>query len=184
MSGFLFYSPYNLSLFLSYSESKYLLMFSFLGINKFTYDSFYYFYFNFGFFYVFSTFYRTFYISYSYSFLISLLSHSLWSIYFGFFSKYRIKGLGHRIYIKKNSFVFKIGYSHLLYKLLDYNLINSPKRFKKEYYFAIRGLDFVNLKRNIFLIQSFRIPNCYCYNGIFIQGLYIYPKEGKRGFLL
>ena len=113
-----------------------------------------------------------------------MLSRSLWSTFFGFFSKYRIKGLGHRIYIKKNNFVFKIGYSHLVYKLLDYNLINSPKRFKKEYYFAVRGLDYINLRRSLFIIQSYRIPNCYCFNGIFVQGLDVDAKEGKKGFLL
>ena len=72
----------------------------------------------------------------------------------------------------------------MVYKLLDYNLINSPKRFKKEYYFAVRGLDYINLRRSLFIIQSYRIPNCYCFNGIFVQGLDVDAKEGKKGFLL
>ena len=95
-----------------------------------------------------------------------------------------MKGLGHRIYLKRNNFVYKIGYSHIVYKLLELNLLNSPKRYKKEYYFAVRGLDLVGVRNSVNKIQSYRIPNSYCFNGIFIQGLVVQVKEGKKGFML
>lgn len=75
MAGCLFYSLYNLSIFLCYSESKYVLVYSILGINKFKYDSFFYFYFSLGFFFLFHTFYYGPFNSYK--LLISLLSRSL-----------------------------------------------------------------------------------------------------------
>jgi ribosomal protein L6P/L9E len=116
--------------------------------------------------------------------LLSTISNCFWGTCFGFFSKYRIKGLGHRIYLKRNNFVYKIGYSHTVYKLLGLNLINSPKRFKKEYYFAIRGLDLVDVRNAVYSIQSYRIPNSYCLNGIFVHGIVMQEKEGKKGFML
>jgi len=72
----------------------------------------------------------------------------------------------------------------LLYKVLDLNIINNPKRYKKEFYFAIRGLDKTNVRRSLSIIQSYRIPNCYCFNGIFIHGILVEEKEGKKGFML
>lgn len=71
-----------------------------------------------------------------------------------------------------------------MYKLLGFNLLNSPKRFKKEYYFAIRGLDLISVRNSVYIIQSYRIPNSYCFNGIFVQGLVVQAKEGKKGFML
>lgn len=95
-----------------------------------------------------------------------------------------MKGLGHRIYIKRNNFVYKIGYSHTVYKVLDLNLVNNQKRFKKEVYFALRGIDNINVTNALLTIQSYRIPNCYCFNGIFIHGISVEAKEGKKGFFL
>jgi ribosomal protein S8/ribosomal protein L6P/L9E len=180
VAGCLSYSLYNVNTFPCYSESTYFYCNGALGTSKYKYD-------------------------YSFHFLIrdnsfslydsmsskvtgnklfrSLPSRSLRSVSFGFFSKYRIKGLGHRIYLNRNNFLFKIGYSHSVYKLLDSNLSNMRKRFKKEVYFAIRGLDIVNSRRSLFIIQSHRIPNCYCFNGVSIHGLPVDAKEGKKGFM-
>ena len=176
----LFSSSYNISLFVCYSESYSAFLYGSLGISKFrTSESV-------------SICYTTIdelHFSFrsgipKHKLLLSTLSNCLWGTCFGYFSKYRIKGLGHRIYIKRNNFVYKIGYSHTLYKLLDLNLVNSQKRFKKEYYFAVRGLDLVCVRNSVFLIQSYRIPNSYCHNGIFVQGIIINAKEGKKGFML
>lgn len=180
-NSFLFYSSYNVSWFLCYSESKYFENLSRLGIIKFKLDH--------ALFVLAQKIYlwkciKSFVGSQSTKSVRTLLSRSFSSVSFGFASKYRIKGLGHRIYIYKNNVLFKIGYSHLLYKVLDYNLINAKKRFKKERYFAIRGMDYMNLRRSQFIMQSYRVPNCYCFNGIFVHGLIVDPKESKRGFLL
>jgi ribosomal protein L6P/L9E len=115
---------------------------------------------------------------------MSTISRSFCGLCFGYFRKYRIKGLGHRIYIKRNNFVYKIGYSHTVYKILAFNLLTSPKRFKKQYYLAMRGIDYMNVMNAVLRIQSYRVPNCYCYNGIFIHDIVVEPKEGKKGFFL
>jgi hypothetical protein len=177
----LFYSSYNVNSFLRYSESPFIFNYSFLGICKYKLDDSIFLYYNYISIHIHKIYFPC---NSTLKYIISLLSRSFISVSFGFFSKYRIKGLGHRIYIHKNTFLYKIGYSHLLYRLLDYNLINMKKRFKKETYFAVRGLDYINLRRSIFIIQSYRIPNCYCFNGIFIHGLIVDAKESKRGFLL
>lgn len=181
MACSLFSSSYNVSVFVCYSESTNVLVYSTLGILKFRHSDEYYVHISNSFVNIYSV-YHT--LAFSYKLILSLLSTVLWGTCFGYFSKYRIKGLGHRIYLKNNSFLYKIGYSHLVYKLLDFDIINSPKRFKKEFYFALRGLNLVNLRRSLFIIQSYRIPNCYCFNGIFIHGIIVEKKEGKKGFML
>jgi ribosomal protein L6P/L9E len=114
----------------------------------------------------------------------SLFSSNAWGTVLGYYTKYRMKGLGHRIYQRVNTFIYKLGYSHTVYKILGFNLINSPKRFKKQYYVAVRGTDQQMVSDAARTIQSYRIPNCYCFNGIFIRGFYVEPKEGKKGFML
>lgn len=121
---------------------------------------------------------------YKYADVYSLLSRCFIGTLFGFYLKYRIKGLGHRIYIKKNIFVYKIGYSHLVYKILSFDLHNPPKRFKKQYYFALCGTDSERVNNAVFTIQTYRIPNCYCYNGIWVHDVVVEGKEGKKGFML
>jgi ribosomal protein L6P/L9E len=117
---------------------------------------------------------------------ISSLAYSLFSTFYGFLNKYRFRGLGHRIYIRKHKFVFSMGYSHLIYRLLDLDLSNRQKKTKKVTYFCMRGVDNINLRNSIFNLQSIRIPNCYCSNGIFIHGIHVIRKQGKKpfGFML
>lgn len=173
---------YNLSDFILYVESKYLLVTGCLGIRKLKYTADFFIYTDNNFLYFLNSSYR--WYDFSSKLLFSYLSILLHSTSFGFYSKYRIKGLGHRIYIKRNNFLFKIGYSHLVYKVLPLNIVNNPKRFKKEYYFAIRGIDNCSVYNAVYTIQSYRIPNCYCFNGIFVHGTQVDPKEGKKGFML
>ncbi len=113
-----------------------------------------------------------------------MLASSLWGVYFGLYNKYRMKGLGHRIYIFRNNFVYKLGYSHPVYKTLPFNIINSPKRFKKEYYFAVRGINNSIVQDAVNVTQSYRIPNCYRLNGIFPHNVIVEAKESKKGFML
>jgi hypothetical protein len=77
-----------------------------------------------------------------------------------------MKGLGHRIFVRKNSFLFKLGYSHFIYKLLAFELKHNTKRHKKKPFFAVRGMNVVTVRNSMFMIQSYRLPNCYDKNGI------------------
>ena len=175
-------TTFNASDFVCYSESKFVLVYGYLGILKFKSSNDIISYTSNNVLFLFSD---TFYLhSISKKLYISAISRCFWGTCFGYFLKYRMKGLGHRIYIKRNNFVYKIGYSHTVYKVLDLNLINNQKRFKKEVYFALRGIDNINVTNALLTIQSYRIPNCYCFNGIFIHGISIEAKEGKKGFFL
>jgi ribosomal protein L6P/L9E len=180
VAGSLFQSSFNASIFLCYAESHALSLCGPLGITKYRND-------NSSF--IFS---ETGWISLLSKFVSNTpvklaraaMSTSFCGIYFGFYNKYRMKGLGHRIYLHRNNFVYKLGYSHLVYKLLSLDLINSPKRFKKEYYFAVRGISNIGVQNAVNAIQSYRIPNCYCFNGIFIHRVIVEAKESKKGFML
>jgi ribosomal protein L6P/L9E len=175
-------TTFNVSDSVRYSESKNILVYGFLGISKFRYAAD-------MIIYISNAALRVTKDSFamcevSDKVFISTISRRFRGMCFGYYIKYRIKGLGHRIYIRRNNFVYKIGYSHTVYKLLDLNLLTSPKRFKKEYYLAMRGLSITNVTDALNVIQSYRIPNCYCFNGIFIHGVSLDAKEGKKGFFL
>jgi ribosomal protein L6P/L9E len=175
-------TTFNSCDFVCYSESKYILVYGYLGILKFRSSIEIISYISNSRLSIFNDSFDIRYISNK--LYISVIARCFWGTCFGYFLKYRIKGLGHRIYIKQNNFVYKIGYSHTIYKMLDLNLLNYPKRFKKEYYFAIRGIENMNVINALLTIQSYRIPNCYCFNGIFIHGITVEAKEGKKGFFL
>lgn len=95
-----------------------------------------------------------------------------------------MKGLGHRIYVRKGKFLYSLGYSHFLYKQLPLDVKHSPKRHKKKPFFALRGIDIVQLRNAMFTIQSYRLPNCYNKNGIFVRDIVVEFKECKKGFML
>ena len=95
-----------------------------------------------------------------------------------------MKGLGHRIFFRNHNFLFKLGYSHFLYKLLALDLKHNRKRNKKKPFFAIRGMNVVNVRNSLFTIQSYRLPNCYDKNGIWVRDVIVELKKSKKRFLL
>ena len=115
---------------------------------------------------------------------MSTFSDCLYGLRFGYLSKYRMKGLGHRIYRKRSTFLYKLGYSHSIYKSLDLDVIQSPKRHKKKPYIALRGINSTSSGNASYTIQTYRVPNCYCGNGFFVRDFVVDKKEGKKGFML
>jgi hypothetical protein len=176
-------SAFNINKFLVYGEHDFVLIYSMLGIKKVK-SSHYYININDITLSVFSCLLISVDICSSVLLFLNNISDCFFSTCFGFLVKYKMKGLGHRIFFRKNNFVFKLGYSHFIYKQLALDLKNSKKRFKKKPFFAIRGIDIVNLRNAIFAIQSLRLPNCYDKNGIFVRDIVVEWKQGKKGFML
>jgi ribosomal protein L6P/L9E len=163
-------AAFSVSMFIVYSEYDYVLIYSKLGILKFRSQ------------YIYAITHNTNISLCSSLFLNKYICNGIVSCSayiqdlfrstcFGFFAKYRMKGLGHRIFVRKSSFIFKLGYSHFIYKLLSLDLKHNKKRNKKKPFFAIRGMNLVNVRNSMFTIQSYRLPNCYYKNGILV--LYI-----------
>lgn len=172
-------TAFSNSQFLIYSEFDLVFVYSRLGITKFR---------SYG---ILIVVYKTsiciftiFFMCLSLQLCISHIQDCIKSTCFGFFAKYRMKGLGHRIFIRKNSFLFKLGYSHFLYKLLALDLKHNKKRHKKKPFFAIRGINLVNVRNAMFTIQSYRLPNCYDKNGIWVRDIVVELKKSKKRFLL
>lgn len=175
----LFSATFNTSTFIVYSEFDLLMVNSRIGANKFRSSG------------ICVVIYGTTIcvsstqlLSNSLQLCLSYIQDCLLSTCLGFFAKYRMKGLGHRIFVRKNSFLFKLGYSHFLYKLLALDLKHNKKRNKKKPFFAIRGTNLVNVRNAIFTIQSYRLPNCYDKNGIWVRDIIVELKKSKKRFLL
>ncbi len=105
------------------------------------------------------------------------------SIFFGGFVKYKVIGLGHRGYYSKNTYLFKIGYSHLVFCFMPF-IFSSKKKQKKKPFHKIIGLSQTSLDIFFFHIQNMRIPDIYSKNGIYSRNNYICFKKGKKSFLL
>jgi len=95
-----------------------------------------------------------------------------------------MKGLGHRIFVRKSNFLFKLGYSHFIYKSLPLDIKHNKKRNKKKPFFAVRGMNVVSVRNSLFTIQSYRLPNCYDKNGIWVRDIIVDLKKSKKRFLL
>lgn len=158
-------AAFNMSTFLVYSEYDYVLIYSKLGIQKFKSEYIYIVIQNTTI-SLFRSLFSTKYMCNSLILCSSYIQDCFRSTCFGFFAKYRMKGLGHRIFVRKNNFLYKLGYSHFIYKLLALDLKHNKKRNKKKPFFAIRGINLVNVRNAMFTIQSYRLPNCYDKNGI------------------
>jgi ribosomal protein L6P/L9E len=158
-------AAFSISTFIVYSEYDYVFVYSKLGINKFKSEHIYMIVHSATICLCYNMF-VTKLVSDSLALCCSYIQDCFRSTRFGFFAKYRMKGLGHRIFVRKNNFLFKLGYSHFIYKLLDLDLKHNKKRNKKKPFFAIRGMSLVNVRNAVFTIQSYRLPNCYDKNGI------------------
>lgn len=158
-------AAFSISTFLVYSEYDYVFVYSKLGINKFKSEYIYMIVHNTTV-CLFSNMFVTKFVCVSLALCRYYMQDCFKSTRFGFFAKYRMKGLGHRIFVRKNNFLFKLGYSHFIYKLLSLDLKHNKKRNKKKPFFAIRGMNVVNVRDAVYTIQSYRLPNCYDKNGI------------------
>ena len=78
----------------------------------------------------------------------------------------KLEGRGYKLYYYLNYVILKLGYSHLCYFLLPFNVIFLSKKKKMHYKIIIFSNEVIgNL---LFRMQSFRIPNTFKKKGIFI----------------
>ncbi|MNK96723.1 50S ribosomal protein L6 [compost metagenome] len=106
------------------------------------------------------------------------ISLFLVSIFSGFRAKFKIHGRGYKLHKKNNNLVFKLGYSHLIFKTLDFALFLKKKEKKKVFYTLI-SLNHQLLTNTISTFRSFRIPNIYTKKGILNNTKKIIFKIGK-----
>ena len=64
----------------------------------------------------------------------SFISLFIISILNGFRGKFKIVGRGYKLHKKNNNLVFKLGYSHLIFKTLDLSIFLKKKEKKKLFY--------------------------------------------------
>jgi ribosomal protein L6P/L9E len=102
---------------------------------------------------------------------------------YGFIIKYKVMGLGHRCIYNTNIYLLKLGYSHLVYQFIPFEISTKKKKKKKQYH-RITSINFMLLSTFFHKLQLMRIPDVYNLNGIFNNYDDIEKKEGKKSFLL
>ncbi len=78
----------------------------------------------------------------------------------------KLEGRGYKLYYYLNYVILKLGYSHLCYFLLPFNVIFLSK--KKKMHYKIISFSNESIGNLLFRMQSFRIPNTFKKKGIFI----------------
>ena len=97
--------------------------------------------------------------------------------------KYKIVGLGHKVLYSKNNYLFKLGYSHMIYCLIPFN-IRGKKKKKKLLFNKLYSINSIKLNNFFYYIKHLRIPDIFSMNGIFNRIHYMEFKRGKKTFLL
>ena len=96
-------------------------------------------------------------------------------INFGYVNKFKLVGVGYRQFYSNNIIVFKLWYSHLVYKILPLNILTFKKN-KKKPFFCLYSLDKNNLNRVLHLWLSYRIRNTYTKKGFLKKNKEYYTK--------
>lgn len=112
----------------------------------------------------------------------NILSRSLVSIYTGFRAKFKIVGRGYKLHKKNNSLVFKLGYSHLIFKILDFSLFLKKKE-KKKLFFTLISIHYQKMSNYVRNFKLYRIPNIYKRKGIFNNTKKVLFKFGKANMV-
>lgn len=111
------------------------------------------------------------------------IGNYLTSILFGLSLKYKVIGLGHRGYYSNNLYLFKIGYSHLVFSFLNLS-VKAKKKKKKKLFHKLYSINNNILSNTFFHLQNLRVPDIYSSNGIFNRTDYYLFKKGKKSFML
>lgn len=111
------------------------------------------------------------------------ISQYLTTLLYGNFVKYKIIGLGHRAYFSKNIYLFKIGYSHLVFCFIPF-CIRSKKKKKKKIFHKLVSINKILLNTFFYSLKSMRVPDIYSTNGIYNRNDFYSFKKGKKSFLL
>lgn len=117
----------------------------------------------------------------NYAVILSKISNSLINVLYGSINKFKIVGLGYKLLFSNNQWVFKLGYSHLLYNNLSLKIYTKKKK-KKRKYISVGSMN--KCKLNLFLksVENYRVPNKYSANGIFNRLTNIKLKKKKIQF--
>jgi ribosomal protein L6P/L9E len=104
------------------------------------------------------------------------------SVLNGFRGKFKIVGRGYKLHKKNNNLVFKLGYSHLIFKTLDLSVFLKKKE-KKKLFFTLISLNYYLITNYINNFRSYRIPNIYKRKGIFNNTKKVLFKFGKANMV-
>ena len=96
-------------------------------------------------------------------------------INFGYVNKFKLIGVGYRQFYSNNIVVFKLWYSHLVFKVLPFDII-TVKKTKKKTFFRLYGLNKDNVNRILHLWLSYRIRNPYTKKGFVKRNKLYYTK--------
>lgn len=108
--------------------------------------------------------------------LTLLLREIFLLISLGYFSKFKIVGVGYRQFYEDNVVVYKLRYSHLIFNILDLDVLVA-KKHKKKKYFTIFSLNKFKLNRILNIWLLYRVPNVYTKKGFLKKGVTINFKK-------
>lgn len=152
-----------------YSEVNIILLGNELNIVKYLFDGRFFFFFEGVLLKVF--FYFFFYFSLSQSVYSSWKSlkgiffRSILNSLFFQYGHFKVEGRGYKLYHNLGNVVMKLGYSHLCYYLIPFQLFFFSKKKKSD--FKIVGFNRSMIGDTLKSMQLFRIPNNYKKKGLF-----------------
>jgi ribosomal protein L6P/L9E len=88
------------------------------------------------------------------------------SVFTGFRAKFKIVGRGYKLHKKNNNLIFKLGYSHLIFKTLDL-VVFLKKKKKKKLFYTLISLNSYLISSYVNIFKSYRLPNIFKKKGIF-----------------
>lgn len=100
---------------------------------------------------------------------------------FKFFNKFELRGFAYKIKTDNNLLVFKLGYSHLVYHNLNFNVVylGQGKRYKDNTSYRLASFNNNSLGDELAMIGSYRQVNIYSGYGIRTQNKQLILKKGK-----
>jgi hypothetical protein len=153
-----------------YCELTYFYIYSYIGIIKYNIINFLIFYL------------KQNYLLFKFLKFDICVINSLIDTVYGNTVKFKVIGLGSKLFYCDNLFLFKLGYSHLIFFFFFF--FNSRKKLKKKKYFKIFSFSKIRLYSFFYDIQFLRYPHIYSKNGIFNREDLFFFKKGKKSFLL
>ncbi len=101
----------------------------------------------------------------------------------GSIARFRLTGRGYKSFPFIFTYLFKLGYSYLIFYTLPLT-IRLKRKSKKKVFYNIMGLWNSQTMSYLNKIKGLKIPDVYCSKGIFKQHEQFQQKEGKKSFTL
>lgn len=95
--------------------------------------------------------------------------------------KFELRGFAYKLKTHFNFFVFKLGYSHLVFYILPlfFKLSLSFKKRKDNIFYTLRGYNYPLLGSTVYIISELRKLNVYSGYGLRTENQHIRLKRGK-----